>query len=320
MKVASQTVPRVSVAVTSYSLRRLNDLKELLVILSKQTFKDFEIVILIEKSIELEVAINDFISRTGLSNARTVFIQGELGQSRARNIAVANCVAEIIAFIDDDAIPAVDWVENIAKIMADGSVIALTGATLPLWETSGADWFPKEFYWIVSCTEFTGWKSTREVDRLWGVNMAFRREAMLYTSFKHGHVASESGKSGIEGDDVGFGIELALRSSKRLLFEPKVRVYHRITSGRLSLNYIRRKGFWLGFTRRAFRRTYGDVSKRTLDNESIIVAARFMAMSLFSLAKNPVRSWKRLSLASFVLLFVALGFAVEAGRPLYATG
>lgn len=311
-----QSMPLVSVAITSYSASRMRDLEELLTSLTKQSYTNFEIVVVIEKSKELGAAIDRFVTENKITRARVVFSQRQLGQSQARNVAVEHCTGGIVAFIDDDAIPATDWIECIVEKMNDDSVIALTGATFPLWETLGAEWFPKEFYWIVSCTEFTGWKSSREVSHLWGVNMAFRREAFALARFKHGHEATERGKSGIEGDDVGFGIELALKSLKRVLFEPSVKVYHKVKSGRLSLGYIRRKSFWLGFTRRAFRNTYRPVVGDDLDHDSIVMIAQFAIRSLLSLWRNPITTWKRLSLASFVLLFVGLGYITEGGKPL----
>lgn len=49
------------------------------------------------------------------------------GLSRARNRALTECDTDIVAYLDDDAIPAPDWLEILMAPFADGKIAASTG-------------------------------------------------------------------------------------------------------------------------------------------------------------------------------------------------
>jgi glycosyltransferase involved in cell wall biosynthesis len=97
------------------------------------------------------------------------------GLSRARNRALLEGNSEIVAYLDDDAIPDEHWLESILVPFADPSVAAVTGQTLlpgscvpggsaePSWQLSNKD--PKWF----EITAFGGLGI--------GTNMALRRSA-----------------------------------------------------------------------------------------------------------------------------------------------
>lgn len=53
-----------------------------------------------------------------------------VGASRSRDIAAAQARGEVLAFLDDDAVPRGDWLTVIAENMRDGAV-AITGRVLP---------------------------------------------------------------------------------------------------------------------------------------------------------------------------------------------
>ncbi len=54
------------------------------------------------------------------------------GLSRARNLGARLSRCEIVAYIDDDAVPEPSWLSELAKEFADPDVMAVTGPTLPL--------------------------------------------------------------------------------------------------------------------------------------------------------------------------------------------
>ena len=56
------------------------------------------------------------------------------GLSRARNSGARACSSEVIAFIDDDAIPEPTWLSRLTRQFRDPSVAAVTGRTVPLLE------------------------------------------------------------------------------------------------------------------------------------------------------------------------------------------
>ena len=60
------------------------------------------------------------------------------GLSRARNRSLAECSTEIIAFLDDDAVPAPGWLGNLIAVFADETIAVSAGKVLPLETGAGA--------------------------------------------------------------------------------------------------------------------------------------------------------------------------------------
>jgi len=66
------------------------------------------------------------------------------GLNRARNRAIKEASNEIIAFIDDDAIPDPNWLRALQPNFQDPRVLCVTGLTMPLeLETKAQQWFER---------------------------------------------------------------------------------------------------------------------------------------------------------------------------------
>jgi O-antigen biosynthesis protein len=59
------------------------------------------------------------------------------GLSRARNRGARSCGSEIVAYIDDDAVPEPDWLMLLVRDFEDPRVAAVTGAILPMHRNPG---------------------------------------------------------------------------------------------------------------------------------------------------------------------------------------
>ncbi|MET0600910.1 MAG: glycosyltransferase family A protein [Baekduia sp.] len=109
------SVPRVSVVVpTKNGAQRLPDLFRGL---REQTVKDFELVVIDDGSSDDTAAV---VEASGLG--RVVRSPRSLGPGAASNLGVEHAAADVIAFTDDDTIPAPDWIERgLAAIESSGS-------------------------------------------------------------------------------------------------------------------------------------------------------------------------------------------------------
>jgi glycosyltransferase involved in cell wall biosynthesis len=248
--------PLLSIIITSYTANRLKDIFELLDSLKNQTYSNIEIIHIAERSRELYERVKDYAEKNGVSNIKMVFYPTELGISEARNTGVRHARGDIIAFIDDDAVPSTTWAEEIVKTFVEHTdIIGVSGPVLPLFEDPSLKWFPEEFYWMIGCTAWKGLKEKADLEYAWGVNMAFRKEAFNFSFFKDRYTKGvhEEGKIGPVGDDWEFSFTVKMKTGKRILYNPNVKVLHKVSGYKLTSKFIRRYAFWQGYSNAMFK-------------------------------------------------------------------
>jgi glycosyltransferase involved in cell wall biosynthesis len=306
--------PLLSVIVTSYTLERLKDICELLTRLKSQTYPDIEIILVIERSMELVERVKAYIDDKAISSARVIFNRGEAGQSPARNLGITEARGDIAAFIDDDALPFNDWAEEIVRTYNNDSVVSVTGPSFPLWENREMSWFPEEFSWIVGGTAWFEGKEMRATRNVWGMNMSFRKKALDACRFTLGHKAADDGtKIGIEGEELDLSIRVQQETGKKIIFNPRVRVYHKVFKSRLTPKFIRRKAYWQGYTKAVIKKLYRlDKGQPKLLQTEYRLLRQILFQLLPSIGtgffRHPVASWKRLNLTVSVLFHLTLGY------------
>lgn len=164
------------------------------------------------------------------------------GLSGARNTGVAATDEEVIAFLDDDALPDSNWLEMLVSSYED-QVLGVGGSIDPRWESQRPRWFPREFDWVVGCTYLGMPETAGQVRNLIGANMSLRR-----TVFDRvGGFAHELGHKG----EVPFGCEeteLCIRAQQAMpagsiKFEPSARVHHWVSDERGRFAYFRQRCF-----------------------------------------------------------------------------
>jgi cellulose synthase/poly-beta-1,6-N-acetylglucosamine synthase-like glycosyltransferase len=89
--------------------------------------------------------------------------------------AFKNSNCELVAFIDDDAVAQLDWLELLEKNFDDPLVIGVGGRIIPRWPSDTFLSLPEELYWIVGCS-YKGLPTVKApVRNPIGSNMIFRR-------------------------------------------------------------------------------------------------------------------------------------------------
>ncbi len=205
----------VGVVVTCHAPERLPDVLRLLDSIRRQTSAIDAVAVVVQRSREVLESVHRAVAQWSCPNVKVVFQEADSGVSRARNAGVEELTSDIIAFVDDDSVLADDWAEATRLFYSSRpDAIGVAGAILPLWDTTAMEWFPRELYWMLSCTYWMGTCPT-PVRNGYGANMSFRREA-----FDGGRYFSESigisgwgsgGWRGMGGEEP----ELALRVTSR---------------------------------------------------------------------------------------------------------
>jgi len=228
-----QSAQDVSIVICTYTAARWQDLIAAVESVRAQPVSAHEIIVVVDYNPSL-------LERVCRQIPGVVVVENSeaRGLSGARNSGIAAAGGAIIAFLDDDAIAAPDWLERLRERYTDPRVIGVGGAIRPLWQGGRPAWFPEEFDWVVGCTYRGMPRATAPVRNLIGCNMSFRRE--VFQSI--GGFRSGIGRVGTR--PVGCEeTELCIRAGQHwpdraLIYEPHAYVDHRVPLGRARWDYF----------------------------------------------------------------------------------
>lgn len=143
------------------------------------------------------------------------------GVIHAMQTGVEHASGDIVAFIDDDAVPWKDWAGRLLDYYRDPAVGGVGGRDM----IAGRDQTIKKpvvgrvtWYGKLIGNHDQGYGGAREVDVLKGVNMSFRTPLVKFPAFMKG-----------KGAQVHFEVFLCLRIRRlgyKLIYDPELRVDH----------------------------------------------------------------------------------------------
>jgi GT2 family glycosyltransferase len=214
---------RITVVITSY--RRVKDLERCLEGLKKQTRPADEIVVVArDTDTETWAFLRSYEPGSLPLHAATVIKPGAIA---AANVGLNEASGDIIAYIDDDAIPHPDWLERIEPYYLEDDKVGGVGGRDFMYQNDqlvdGSRKVVGRVQWFgrVIGNHHLGIGKPREVDVLKGVNMSFRRTAIADRRFSKQMRGTSA--------QIHFEIEFCLALKKRgwkLIYDPKIAVDH----------------------------------------------------------------------------------------------
>jgi glycosyltransferase involved in cell wall biosynthesis len=175
-------------------------------------YPNFEIIVLSDKEFEL------FNSSKRIKVVPT----GSVSPPRKRDIGLQHASGEILAFLDSDAFPEKDWLRNGVINFENNEVVAVGGPALTpsnddFWQKASGDVYNS---FLVSGKYRYRYRIGKylEVDDYPSCNFFVRKSEME----KVGGFNTDFWP----GDDTFFCLKLIKRLKKRIVYDPKVIVYH----------------------------------------------------------------------------------------------
>ncbi len=246
-------VSDVSVVICAHTEQRWNDTLAAVASVRAQSLAPREIIVVVDHNPVLYERL-----KSALADVIVVENRDEPGLSGGKNTGVALARGEIVAFLDDDAVAAPDWLRFFVDSYADPRVLGVGGLTLPRWETKRPAWFPSEFDWVVGCT-YVGMPTTRApVRNLLGGNASFRREIFdVVGGFSNG-IGRSADKRPLGCEETEFCIRLGQRvRGSVLLFDNRAVIWHRVPTARCGFTYFRARCYAEGLSKALVTRSVG---------------------------------------------------------------
>jgi len=163
---------RWSVVVCAYTFERLRWTADCLHAVAKQPEQP-EVFVIVDHNEPLRREL-----QARFPALRVMANEGVPGLGAGRNTGVRHATGQLVAFIDDDALPGPGWLAALGSAFDDPRVVGAGGHAVPAWEGKRPAWFPEEYLWVVGCS-YRGMPVNGRIRNPIGCNMAFRRDVLV---------------------------------------------------------------------------------------------------------------------------------------------
>lgn len=244
-QIEATKVPELSVVVATY--QRYGVLPDTLASLLEQNVPTGFLEIIVVDNSPDQMAAAEFGSRYDDEPTVQYILEPIAGLSNARNVGAQAARAEVVAFIDDDAIADPEWAKELVSPFNDydGRAGVVGGRVLPRWVKPKPDWLADD---LVSYLSIIDWRMKRgplpKSKWVAGCNIAFAKAAL----FNAGGFSSSLGRKGSglsllssEETDVTAKIN---ENGLLTIYAPEAVVEHVIDPDRLTRQWFRRRSAW----------------------------------------------------------------------------
>lgn len=234
--------------------------KETIISFLKQKLDNFDIDINIiencSKNKQSKDLQNFFLS---LPKKFKYFLDERPGSSEARNKAVQNTDADVVAFIDDDVQLSDTWIDTVYKSYKENKTLVFLGGTnLPNFTCEVPEWY-NEFvvkdndHWechYLSLLEFKEDQNHIDPKYIWGLNSAIVRKKFIelggYNPDRHAYNISDKNILRWAGDgDMGLADQVR-KNKLHSMYKKDMLVYHLCNQERLTKKYFLDRSYMQG--------------------------------------------------------------------------
>lgn len=223
------------------------------------TFADFEILV-------VDQSPDDSTRRTLRDrfggDSRIRYLHSRVtGAARARNLGCLHAKGTILAFVDDDGVPAPGWLAAYARAFQgfDPPPGMVGGRITPIWEKPCPSWYPAR------CLPLLGLHDAGATMRPFppgdfpiSANFAIPRALFEQIGGFDPSLGFDVGRRNplLGGEDSLLGLEVA-NAGRTVLYHPDAAIGHLVRGAKLTPRYFLRRYYWHGRTYLQLRRRPG---------------------------------------------------------------
>jgi GT2 family glycosyltransferase len=245
--------PTVSVVICTYTESRWALMLKAIESVRQQSVPVDELVVVVDHNPALVARF-----RAHDPSLRVIENREQQGLSGGRNTGIASTTGDYIAFLDDDAVAAPDWIEKMSRHLLRPEVLGVGSRVDPAWFGAPVRWFPDEFLWVVGCTYRGLPKVAGPVRNLTGCSMLVRRTVFDQAGgFSH-RLGRTSSKLPLGGEET----ELCIRAQQVMpgsifMHEPETSIAHHVSTDRMTWAYLCLRCYAEGLSKATLARMIG---------------------------------------------------------------
>ena len=211
------------------------------------------------------------------------------GLSEARNAGISATSGRWVAFLDDDAVPAPNWLTELLGVLEriPEDCGAIGGRIVPIFPPGPIPLMGRRWKMYLSLNETTGERDCTDRFELIGANSCFRRTAVEQADgFPLG--LGRYGNVLLSGEDVLLMFRIKSKGW-RIRYHDRFSAAHKIPEQRLDPRWVVRRAYWEGITTVRMYSSLKQSGRLRLVGKSLLVTP---VLLIASLRDNPEQEWK----------------------------
>ncbi|MFA4981712.1 MAG: glycosyltransferase [Candidatus Omnitrophota bacterium] len=175
-------------------------------------------------------------------------IENQIGLSFARNAGLKYSEADIVAFIDDDAVADKKWLKNLLKAYDEYDADVVGGKILPLGYTDMPKWLPDEIAYFVTGRFDLGDKYLLLKDKCYpvGANMSFKKKIFDKIGLFNTSIGRKDNLL-LSRDETDICCKVR-REGGMIYYSPDAVIHHKLHLSRLNKNWLRNRLYQEGIS------------------------------------------------------------------------
>ena len=209
----------------------------------------FEVLIVDSASTDQTPRVADELAQKYAGKVRAVR-EDRPGLSRARNRALRETEGELLAFLDDDAVPQPRWLHSLVKTMDESGAVAVGGRVIGIWPAGAPPrWLHEHVRNFVAGASPQGDQARPYGPAEWpgGGNSLIRRQA-IEAAGGFNERLGRIGDNLLSGEEVELFQQIA-RTGLPMIFAPDAVIHHQVHGERLRPGWIIRRMWAEGVSR-----------------------------------------------------------------------